>query len=178
MAILDILIEGDPRLRQKATRVRQVDASLRQIADDMWETMKDAEGVGLAGPQVGVMRRIITVHVPEGMDEDDAPEYRCTLVNPEIVRAFGDITAVEGCLSIPGWAGEVVRRESVTVKAIGLDNKPVRFKAKGYLARVLQHEIDHLDGILYTDRMSPDAQLFRVDEAHELDEEAAMLSHS
>lgn len=175
---MTILIDGDARLRQKATRVKQVDASLRKIAEDMWETMEDADGVGLAGPQVGVMRRIIMVHVPEGMDADDDPEYSYTLINPEIVRGYGDVEAVEGCLSIPGWAGEVVRRESVTVKAIDLDNRPVRIKAKGYLARVLQHEIDHLDGILYTDRMAPDAKLFRVDDEHDIDEEAAMLSHS
>ena len=178
MAVMRILIDGDPRLRQKATKVRQVDASLRKVAEDMWETMEEADGVGLAGPQVGVMRRIITVHVPTGMDDEGDPEYRYTLVNPEIVRGFGEVTAVEGCLSIPGWAGEVARRESVTVKALDLDNRPVRIKAKGYLARVFQHEIDHLDGIMFTDRMAEDAQLFRVEDEHELDEEAAMLSHS
>ena len=177
MAILDILIDGDPRLRQKATKVPKVDDGLRRIAADMWETMEEADGVGLAGPQVGVMRRIITVFVPAGMDNDDDPEYAYTLVNPEIIRGYGDVTAVEGCLSIPGLAGEVARRESVTVKAVNLDNKPVRIKAKGYLARVLQHEIDHLDGILYPDRMAPEAQLFKVEES-ELDEEAALISHS
>lgn len=177
MAVMKILIDGDPRLRQKATKVRQVDGRLRRIADDMWETMAEADGVGLAGPQVGVMRRIITVHVPAGMDNDDDPEYSYVLVNPEIVRGYGDVAALEGCLSIPGWAGEVVRREHVTVKATNLDNKPVRIKAHGYLARVLQHEIDHLDGILYTDRMAPDAKLLSVDD-EELDEEAALLAHS
>ncbi len=179
MAIMEILIDGDPRLRQKATKVRQVDPSLRKIAGDMWETMEAADGVGLAGPQVGVMRRIITLHVPEGMDEEGDPEYRYTLVNPEIVKGYGEATAVEGCLSVPGWAGEVVRKESVTVKAVDLDNRPVRIKAKGYLARVFQHEIDHLDGIMFMDRMAEGAQLFRVeDEERELDDEAAMLSHS
>lgn len=177
MAVMKILIDGDPRLRQKATKVRQVDSQLRRVADDMWETMTEAEGVGLAGPQVGVMRRIITVHVPAGMDEEDDPEYSYVLINPEIVRGYGDVTALEGCLSIPGWAGEVVRRENVTVKAINLDNKPVRIKAHGYLARVLQHEIDHLDGILYTDRMAEDAKLLQVDD-EELDQEAALLTHS
>lgn len=177
MAVMKILIDGDPRLRQKATKVRQVDSQLRRVADDMWETMTEAEGVGLAGPQIGVMRRIITVHVPAGMDEEDDPEYSYVLINPEIVRGYGDVAALEGCLSIPGWAGEVVRRENVTVKAINLDNKPVRIKAHGYLARVLQHEIDHLDGILYTDRMAEDAKLLQVDD-EELDQEAALLTHS
>ena len=177
MAIMQILIEGDPRLRQKATRVRLADDELRRIAGNMWETMTDADGVGLAGPQVGVMRRIITVHVPAGTDNEDDPEYRYILINPEIVRGYGDVAALEGCLIIPGYAGEVVRREHITVKATDLENKPVRIKAHGYLARVLQHEIDHLDGILYPDRMAPDAKLFRVDD-EELDEEAAMLAHS
>jgi peptide deformylase len=177
MAIMEILIEGDPRLRQKATKVRQADPELHRIAGSMWETMEDADGVGLAGPQVGVMRRIITVHVPAGRDNEDDPEPRYILLNPEVVRGYGDIAAMEGCLSIPGFAGEVVRRESVTVKAIDLENKPVRIKAHGYLARVLQHEIDHLDGILYPDRMAPDAKLYRVDD-EELDEEAAALAHS
>jgi peptide deformylase len=177
MAVMKILIDGDARLRQKATKVRQVDDDLRRIAGDMWETMTDADGVGLAGPQVGVMRRIVTIHVAAGLEDEDDPEYRFILVNPEIVRGYGDVAALEGCLSIPGWAGEVVRRESVTVKAMDLDNKPVRIKAKGYLARVLQHEIDHLDGILYPDRMAEDAKLFRVDD-EELDEEAALLAHS
>jgi peptide deformylase len=177
MAIMKILIDGDPRLRQKATKVRQADDELRRIAGDMWETMTHADGVGLAGPQVGVMRRIITVHVAAGMEHEDDPEYRYILVNPEIVRGYGEVAALEGCLSIPGWAGEVVRRENVTVKATDLDNKPLRIKAHGYLARVLQHEIDHLDGILYTDRMAEDAKLLRVDE-DDLEEEAALLSHS
>ena len=177
MAIMKILIDGDPRLRQKATKVRQVDDELRRIAGNMWETMTDADGVGLAGPQVGVMRRIVTVHVTPGLEHEDDPEYRYILVNPEIVRGYGDVAALEGCLSIPGWAGEVVRRENVTVKAMDLDNKPMRIKAHGYLARVLQHEIDHLDGILYTDRMAEDAQLLRVDE-DDIEEEAVLLSHS
>lgn len=172
MATMDILIEGDPRLRERAQKVRQVDADLRGIADDMWETMERADGVGLAGPQVGVMRRIITVHVAAGMDEEDDPEYRYVLVNPEIVRSYGEQTGLEGCLSIPGWAGEVTRYDNVTVKAMGLDNRPLRLKARGYLARVLQHEIDHLDGVLFTDRMAEDGKLFRVDE----DDDVALMA--
>lgn len=177
MAIMEILIDGEPQLREQALKIRQVDNELRRIADDMWETMEDAEGVGLAGPQVGVMRRIITVHVPAGMDEEDAPEYRYVLINPEVVRGYGDQTGLEGCLSIPGWAGEVTRYDSVTVKAMGVDNKPLRIKGRGYLARVLQHEIDHLDGVLFTDRMAEDAKLYRVDD-DDIDEDAALLSNA
>jgi peptide deformylase len=153
MPILDILLEGDPRLRQKAIRIRSVDDSLRKLAADMFETMHAAPGVGLAAPQIGVMRRLIVVHVPENHDKEGDAELTVALVNPEIVRQHGRALGYEGCLSIPGWTAEVPRAETVTVKAIDLDNKPVRLKAKGWAARVLQHEIDHLDGILFLDRV-------------------------
>lgn len=166
MALMDILLEGDPRLRQKATRVRQVDDSLRKIAAEMVETMLDAPGVGLAGPQVGVMRRIIVVHLPAGYTREDDPEVSLTLVNPEIVKGHGREVGQEGCLSIPHWVGMVPRFATVTVKGIGLDNRHVRLKAEGMFARVLQHEIDHLDGILFVDRVEDESTLFEVlDEA-------------
>jgi peptide deformylase len=162
MALLDILLEGDSRLRQKATRVRSVDESLRQLAEDMFETMLDAPGVGLAAPQVGVLRRLIWVHVPENYQGDGEPELSIALINPEIVKAKGRALAYEGCLSIPGWTGEVPRAEQVTVKAIGLDNRPIRLKARGWGARVLQHEIDHLDGILFIDRVEDKSTIIQV----------------
>src|ERR687897_342542 len=137
MARLEIITEGDPRLRQKALKIRHAEPGLKQLAADMHETMDLAPGVGLAGPQVGVMRRIIVVHVPEGYDEDDSPDIRLTLLNPEIVKGHGRELAMEGCLSIPGWVGEVPRMSTVTVKALDLDNRPVRIKASGYFARVL-----------------------------------------
>lgn len=160
MGILDIVIEGDPRLRQKATRIRQVDDSIRMLATDMYETIPVAEGVAVAAPQVGVTRRLIVVRYtdPDNADED-SPEITYRLANPEIVRGSGRLLALEGCLSIPGWVGEVPRMETVTVKAIDMDNKPVRIKAHGYLARVFQHEIDHLDGILFTDRVEDKSTL-------------------
>ena len=164
MALLDILIEGDPRLRQKAHKIRQVDDSLRILAADMFETMLDAPGVGLAAPQVGVMRRMIWVHVPADYHESGDPELSLALVNPEIVRARGRVMGYEGCLSIPGWTGEVPRSEVVTVKALGLDNKPLRIKAHGWGARVLQHEIDHLDGILFIDRVEDKSTIVEVPE--------------
>ncbi len=162
MAILDIVLEGDPRLRQKATKIRQVDDSLRKLAQDMHETMLDAPGVGLAAPQVGVPRRLIVVHVPEGYEEEDDPGLTLTLVNPEIVKAQGRELGLEGCLSIPGWVGEVPRFDAITVKALNLDNRDVRIKVQGYAARVLQHEIDHLDGILFVDRVEDKSTLQRV----------------
>ncbi len=162
MAILDIVLEGDPRLRQKATKIRQVDDSLRKLAQDMHETMLNAPGVGLAAPQVGVPRRLIVVHVPEGYEEQDDPGLTLTLVNPEIVKAQGRELGLEGCLSIPGWVGEVPRFDAITVKAMNLDNRDVRVKVQGYAARVLQHEIDHLDGILFVDRVEDKSTLQRV----------------
>ncbi len=108
MAIMDIILEGDPRLRQKAMRVKNVDERLRKIAADMHETMDAAPGVGLAGPQIGLMRRIIVVHVPKD-EEDKQEETRLTLIDPEIVRSHGKVYGQEGCLSIPHWVGEVPR---------------------------------------------------------------------
>ncbi len=169
MALLEIILEGDPRLRQKAHRIRTVDASIRRLAADMRETMLDAPGVGLAAPQVGVLLRLITVHVPAGFDHDDDPEHDFALINPEIVKADGRVLGYEGCLSIPGWTGEVPRANKLTVKGIGLDGKPVRFKARGWLARVLQHEIDHLDGVLFLDRVEDESTIREVPEDEEVE---------
>jgi peptide deformylase len=162
MALLEILLEGDPRLRQKATKIKQVDDGLRSLANDMHETMEAAPGVGLAGPQVGVMRRIIVVNVPSDYQDEGESAFIVTLINPEIVKGHGRALGLEGCLSIPGWVGEVPRLDSVTVKALDLQNRHVRFKAEGYVARVLQHEIDHLDGILFVDRVEDKSTLREV----------------
>jgi peptide deformylase len=169
MALLEIILEGDPRLRQKANRVSRLDDSLRRLAADMRETMLDAPGVGLAAPQVGVLLRLITVHVPAGFDRDDDPEHDLTLINPEIVKADGRVLGYEGCLSIPGWTGEVPRADRLTVKGLGLDGKPTRLKATGWLARVLQHEIDHLDGILFLDRVEDKSTIREVPEDEEIE---------
>jgi peptide deformylase len=170
MALLEILLEGDERLRQKATRIRHVDESIRRLAEDMFETMIEAPGIGLAAPQVGVLRRLLWVHVPANYHDTDEPELSIALVNPEIVRAQGKVYAYEGCLSIPGWTGEVPRAEVVTVKGIGLDNRPVRVKARGWGARALQHEIDHLDGILFLDRVEDRSTIMQVPDEEPADE--------
>ena len=153
MPLMPIVVEGDPRLRQRAAKIRTIDNRLRKIAEDMRETMLDAPGVGLAGPQVGVMERIIVVHVPGDYISDDAEDVNYTLLNPEIVRASGDKSGTEGCLSIPGWVADVPRYTSITVRAMDLDGHTIRIKAVDWVARVLQHEIDHLDGILFLDRV-------------------------
>jgi peptide deformylase len=164
MARLEILLEGDPRLRQKAHKVKQADEALSMLARDMHETMDDAPGVGLAGPQVGVMRRIIVLHIPADYDDEGDPEIRMTLINPEIVKGHGRVIRQEGCLSIPRWVGDVPRFESITVKAVDLDNRHIRLKAENILARVIQHEVDHLDGILFVDRVEDRSTLFEVSE--------------
>jgi peptide deformylase len=155
MALREIVLEGDPRLRQKASKVRGLDRGIRQLAEDMYETMLDAPGVGLAAPQVGVPLRLIAIEVPAGyVAEDDPGVPRLILLNPEIVKQSGSqLEPPEGCLSIPNWIGTVPRAGRVIVKARDLDFKEVRIRAEGFLARVLQHELDHLDGILFTDRV-------------------------
>jgi peptide deformylase len=160
MAILKIIIEPDPRygtigprLRQKSEPIEAIDDDIRKLASDMYETLMDANGVGLAAPQVGVYKRLIVVYLPAGYDDEDDPEILMTLINPEIQRAGGREWDTEGCLSFPDLYGDVERYSNVTVRARTMDGKQVKIKARGILARVLQHEIDHLDGVLYFDRM-------------------------
>ena len=153
MALLDIILEGDPRLRQKASRIRTVDPSIRRLAHDMRETMLDAPGVGLAAPQMGILLRMVTIYLPADFEKDGEPEHDYTLLNPEIVKAEGRVMGYEGCLSIPNWTGEVPRAKRLTLKAMDLEGKQVRLKLDGWIARVAQHELDHLDGILFIDRV-------------------------
>ena len=154
MAIRPILTEGHPLLRQKAKKVRRIDPSLRRLVDDMFETMHDADGLGLAAPQVGVTLRLVVIE-----HEDE----RYVLFNPEITRQRGSVTEDEGCLSLPRWFGPVARSEQVTVKGRDYTGKAVRLKLEGLLARAIQHEVDHLDGTLFTDRVEDRAQLRYVD---------------
>ena len=154
MAILDIITEGDSRLRQKAVKIKRADAAIKRLAEDMYETMLDAPGIGLAAPQVGVLLRLITVDVPDDYEEEGSKGASLILINPEIVKATGRQTdPPEGCLSIPNWIGNVPRAARIIVKARDLDFQEVRVRAEGMVARALQHEIDHLDGILFTDRV-------------------------
>ncbi|HYB73959.1 MAG TPA: peptide deformylase [Candidatus Sulfotelmatobacter sp.] len=151
MAILPILIYGAPQLRQKARPVTVVDGPVQRLIDDMVETMYAAPGVGLAANQVGVLQRIIVVNPTEKQD----PEGLQAIINPEIVLAEGEVVAEEGCLSIPDVREDVARFRRVVVKGIGRDEKPLEVEAAELASRVLQHEIDHLDGVLFVDRLSP-----------------------
>ena len=164
MAILPIVREGNPILRQKATKINRVDDSVRRLADDMWQTLNNADGVGLAAPQVNTSRRLVVVHIDPDYIEEGSPEVSMTLLNPEIIKQRGEVVGMEGCLSIPGWQGEVPRADQITVRAMDLDGRDIRLKLDGWVARVVQHEVDHLDGILFTDRMREEDGLYRVEE--------------
>jgi peptide deformylase len=155
MAVIPIRIAPDPVLRQKAKRVRNIDASIHKLIKDMLETMHDAPGVGLAAPQVGVPLRVIVIGIPE--QEDFA------LINPEVVKTKGERLVSEGCLSIPGYVGKLKRAESVTVKGRDPSGKEVRIKAEELLAQALEHEIDHVNGILYTDRLESEDDLKKIE---------------
>jgi peptide deformylase len=155
MAVIPIRIAPDPVLRQKAKRVRNIDASIHKLIKDMLETMHDAPGVGLAAPQVGVPLRVIVIGIPE--QEDFA------LINPEVVKTRGERVVTEGCLSIPGYVGKLKRAESVTVKGRDPNGKEVRIKAEELLAQALEHEIDHVNGILYTDRLESEDDLRKIE---------------
>ncbi len=158
-------------LRAKARKVQKVTPRLLALALEMLETMRQANGVGLAAPQVGIRQRFFVAELPAD-EEEGLPAETYIVFNPEMVKSSGEQIGIEGCLSIPGYVGEVARADEVTVKGLDEAGKPVRHKAEGYLARVFQHEIDHLDGVLYTDRLT-DPATYRPVQAG--DEEAAEL---
>lgn len=147
MAKLKIRTYSDPVLRKKSAPVGKVGDSERKLAYDMIETMRSANGVGLAAPQVGISKRII---VAEGVDDDSAA---IVLINPKIARKKGSVSFCEGCLSLPGVSSDVVRPEFITVEALNLDGNAFKINADGLLARIIQHETDHLDGILFIDKI-------------------------
>jgi peptide deformylase len=151
-----ILTVEHPVLRQKARKVPRVDTSIQRLLDDLVETMLDAPGAGLAANQIGVALRVCVVKGDENQIWG--------LVNPVIVKAAGSQVGDEGCLSKPGWVGEVERHESVVVKALNRHGKEVRIKSTGFTARAFQHELDHLDGVLFTDRLTSLDTLRRIEE--------------
>ena len=150
MALRKIVVEGDPVLKKKSRPVEKFDARLAELLDDMRQTLYSAEGVGLAAVQVGVLRRVVVVDVGDGLLE---------LVNPEIIEAEGEQRESEGCLSLPGEYGETIRPAVVKVKAQNRDGKWCIYKGDGLKARCFCHEIDHLDGILFTERLAPEASI-------------------
>jgi peptide deformylase len=145
----------DTVLSQKAKRVHIIDDSIRQLAADMIDTMQDAKGVGLAAPQVGVSLRVIVVQMPK--------EEPVALINPEIIKKTGEHEVTEGCLSVPGYFGEVKRAASVTVKGQDCQGRQIRIKASGLLAEALEHEIDHLNGKLYIHHIESEDKLHKLE---------------
>jgi len=152
MPLLEIVTLPQPVLRRKAHKITDFGPSFQKLADDMIETMRQAPGVGLAATQVNALQRLIVVEYGKEADEA-APPKLFVVANPEIARA-SDETEIgsEACLSIPGLVGEVERAASILVKGLNRQGKPMKIKASGWLARIFQHEIDHLDGVLFTDR--------------------------
>ncbi len=150
MAARDIVKAPSPTLRRKARRVTIVDASIRKLVDDMFESMYAAKGGGLAAPQIGVSLRVVVFAPPE--------QETLVLINPEIVKREGERLVSEGCLSIPGVRALMKRAVMVKAKGLDLDGRQVRVKAEGYLAQAIEHELDHLDGVLMTDKMERELQ--------------------
>jgi peptide deformylase len=168
VAVRPILNFDKPVLREKAKKVARVDTSIQRLIDDLAETMLAAPGAGLAAPQIGVGLRVCVVKGDENQI--------WALVNPEIVKSDGVQVGYEGCLSYPGWVGEVARYETVVVKGRNRRGKEVRIKSNGFTARAFQHEIDHLDGILFIDRLTNLDTLRRVEELQDDEQEAAVAA--
>ncbi len=176
MAVKEILTSEHPVLRQKAKKIKRVDGAIQKLIDDMFDSMHEARGLGLAANQIGVALRALIIEMPAD-DTDDSVEAmprakrhvkyngeKHVLINPEIVQAEGEQFGEEGCLSIPGYVGLVRRAERVTVKGLDRKGKEIKIKGEGLLARALQHEVDHLDGVLFTDRLEKPEHLFRLTE--------------
>jgi peptide deformylase len=156
MAIRPILTAPNPILRKKSKRVQVIDKTIHKLVRDMMETLEHAAGLGLAAPQVGASVRLCVLHMPE--------EEPFALINPEVVKRIGHREVVEGCLSIPGYQGRIKRSIEVTVKGLDIEGNPVRFKAHETLAQALEHEIDHLNGVLYIDYLENPDDLDRIEQ--------------
>ncbi len=163
MALLEVRKLPDPVLRQHAKKVSSIDSSVQRLIDDMIETMRAANGLGLAAPQVGVSLRVVVIEIPD--------EEVITLVNPEVIKRKGERLLEEGCLSVPGYQGEVKRSVVVKVKALDRQGREFRLTANDdMLAHALEHETDHLDGKLYIDLVETPEQLWRTDSRMQIQE--------
>ena len=161
MAVLPILRFGNPILRDKSKKVPNISPSIERLIDDMIETMREANGAGLAAPQVGKLLRVIVIELPD--------EATIALINPVVVKKSGEREVVEGCLSYPGYQGEIKRAEMVTCKGLDRHGKAIRIKAEGLLAQALEHEIDHLNGVLYIDYLEGEDKLSRVSSEEQIE---------
>ena len=163
MAVLPVRKAPDPVLLRKTSKVTKIDAPLQRLIDDMFDTMYAEHGVGLAANQVGVPLRLCVMGIPDPEDDNTIVEY--ALINPEFIKKWDEQEMEEGCLSIPGYRGKITRATKVKIKALDREGREVRLKGEGLLAQALQHEIDHLDGILYVDRMKEQGT---IETLHEL----------
>lgn len=173
MALRDLVFINNPLLREKSKKVKKFGPELKKLADDMLETMHANSGVGLAAPQVGVLQRLIVAQEPP---EEEGAEWGkpYVLVNPEVIEASDEmVEGEEGCLSVPTWYGLVKRPSSVTVKAKDVQGKNIRFRAEGYLARIISHEIDHLHGVLFVDHIVDADKIWQVLPGEEQPQEEA-----
>ena len=168
MAILKVTTMDNTVLHQKAKRVRNIDNSIQKLIDDMIDTMRYTEGVGLAAPQVGIPLQVVVIELPE-------EEEIITLINPEVVKRSGEREVTEGCLSLPGYRGEIKRSKSVTVKGRDRHGKQIRIKADGLLAHALEHEIDHINGIVYVDHLDDKDKLYKIEPGRENEDESSRI---
>ena len=167
MALREIITSENPILRRKAKKVTKITPELRALADDMVETMHQAPGVGLAAPQVAESVRLFVAELEES-EENPGSGKTYVVFNPEFVWKSEEVVdGAEGCLSVPGWAGEVTRHYKVVVKGLDKSGKRIRIEAEGWLARVFQHEMDHLDGVLFTDRITDPEKIWPIKEGEE-----------
>ena len=176
MALREIITVGDSRLRKRARPVQAMTPEIRQLAEDMVETMVEADGVGLAAPQIGELTRIIVIELPEDEEVWESGKL-FVVINPEIMRESREVeTGIEGCLSVPGYVGEVERATEVLVRGLDINGKRFRLRPRDYLARVFQHEIDHLNGVLYIDKLTAPEKIWEVKPGTEEMTEAQMQS--
>ena len=184
MASRPITYSDNPIMRRSSHKVRRITPELRELVDDMFETMHSNNGVGLAAIQVGVSQRVTIIELPVEDEEDEEETHEDTdarrrvetyvVLNPKIARKSRKmVDGVEGCLSVQGYVGEVSRHQSVTVKGVDMAGKPIRIKADGWLARVFQHETDHCDGILFIDRIEDPEKIWPVTAGKEEQAETA-----
>ena len=155
MAIRQLRLIPDAVLRKRANKVPAIDGYVHRLIDDMIETMQQVNGVGLAAPQIGVPLRVVVLQMPE--------EEPMAIINPKMVKRSGEREVVEGCLSLPGYTGEIKRSNSVTVKGLDRQGKAIRIKATGLMAQALEHELDHLNGSLYIDHIEGEDKLHQIE---------------
>ena len=167
MPMREIIEVGDPRLRKRSRQIKAITPEIALLVDDMVETMHANNGIGLAAVQIGELAKIIVVELPED-EEDPASGQRYIVINPEIVKLSREReTGIEGCLSVPGYVGEVERSTMALIRGMDINGRKFRLRARDFLARVFQHEIDHTNGILYIDRLTETDRIWEVKKGEE-----------